>query len=63
VGLSQQEAAVFERAVAGMNNKGIAVELGLTEGTIQSYWQRIFMKTGCKSQKDVLLKLITHLNR
>jgi DNA-binding CsgD family transcriptional regulator len=48
--LSPQETKLVAAAVREMPNKQSADELGCTEGTLRTYWKRIFTKIGCTSQ-------------
>lgn len=56
--LSPREQSILEQAVAGSNDKEIALRLGCARGTIATYWQRIFNKTGQRSQRDVLSAML-----
>lgn len=53
-GLSPQEARLLNMAALGKNSDEAADLLGISRSTIGSYWNRIFRKTGCRSQRDVL---------
>jgi DNA-binding CsgD family transcriptional regulator len=55
--LSPQETKLVASAVREMPNKQSADELGCTEGTLRTYWKRIFTKIGCTSQRDVVARL------
>jgi DNA-binding NarL/FixJ family response regulator len=56
--LSPREQLILEQAVAGASDKEVAFRLGCARGTIATYWQRIFNKTGQRSQRDVLSALL-----
>ena len=56
--LSPQETRVLAAAVSGTANKVAAGELSCNRSTISTYWKRIFSKTGCRSQREVLGHLI-----
>ncbi len=61
--LSPREASILKMAATGMRDKEIAYDLGVSPGTQATYWQRIFKKTGQRSQRDVLGALVRHLTR
>jgi len=44
-------------AVSELSNKDAATKLGVAEGTVRTYWSRIFDKTGSRSERDVLARL------
>ena len=56
--LSGQERRLLELAVSGAHNKVIADELGLSLGTVATYWRRIFAKTGKSPQRGVLADIV-----
>jgi DNA-binding NarL/FixJ family response regulator len=56
--LSGQERRLLELAVSGAHNKRIADELGLSLGTVATYWRRIFAKTGKSPQRNVLADIV-----
>lgn len=56
--LSNQERRLLELAVSGAHNKVIADELGLSVGTVATYWRRIFAKTGKSPQRGVLADVV-----
>lgn len=45
-GLSRQESRVIELAMGGRIDKQIALEMGISLGTVRVYWKRIRSKTG-----------------
>ncbi|WP_271023383.1 LuxR C-terminal-related transcriptional regulator [Rhizobium sp. RCAM05973] len=53
-GLTPAETRVFEMIVAGQTQRGIAVKLGLAASTIKTHLLRVFEKTGCKRQTDLV---------
>lgn len=53
-GLSQQERRLLIATVEGMSEKEIAWISGCARATVSTYWQRIFKKTGCRSQIEVM---------
>ncbi len=52
--LSQQELHVLRGAMRGKSTKQIAESLACTPGTVKTYWQRIFDKTGLRSRASVI---------
>jgi len=58
VGLSPRERAVLCLAVSEMGGHEIAGCLDCTIRTVETYWQRIFDKTGKRSQRAVLAAVI-----
>jgi DNA-binding CsgD family transcriptional regulator len=59
--LSPQERRVLLAAVQGVADKLVADDLGVSRSTISTYWKRIFGKTQCRSQRDVLAHLLRTL--
>jgi len=60
-GLTPAEARVFERVAGGDTRSQIADRLGLAVSTVKSHLLRVFEKTGCKRQAD-LVKLAASLS-
>jgi len=58
VGLSQREEEILALACAGMCDKDILARCGCAAGTVATYWQRIFGKTGQRSQRDVIAAVL-----
>ena len=56
--LSPREANVLLLATAGLHRKKIADRLGCSVATIDTYWRRLFKKTGTTSQCQVFAVLI-----
>jgi len=54
MGLSDRETEVLRLAVLGKRNVEIAETVGCGPRTIDTYWRRIFKKTGQCSQRDVI---------
>lgn len=58
--LSPQEGHLVMSAVDGLSKKQAAVRLGCEEGTVSSYWKRVFRKTGRNSQRDVISSILRY---
>jgi DNA-binding NarL/FixJ family response regulator len=58
VGLSPREEEVLSGAVRGLSNGEIADEVGVSEGTIRTYWSRIVRKAGEESQRDAITAVL-----
>ena len=56
--LSPRESEVIELAITGLTNEGIAHELDLSIGTVNTYWLRIRMKVGGAGRTDTVAKVI-----
>jgi DNA-binding CsgD family transcriptional regulator len=56
--LSRRETEIVELSTRGLTNKGIAAELGLSLGTVNTYWSRIRIKTGGKARTDTVARLL-----
>ena len=61
---SQRQALKFrrkhEQSGIGLTNRGVAVELGLSEHTIKKYLLRIFDKVGISSRVELVLYAMSH---
>jgi DNA-binding NarL/FixJ family response regulator len=58
--LTPREEQVVALVADGMTNRGIAVELGLSEHTIKKYLLRIFDKIGISSRVELVLYAMSH---
>ncbi len=56
--LSPREAEIVELAIQGLTNEGIAHNLALSVGTVNTYWLRIRMKVGGIGRTDSVAKVI-----
>ena len=58
--LTPREEQVVALVADGMTNRGVAVELGLSEHTIKKYLLRIFDKVGTSSRVELVLYAMSH---
>ena len=58
--LSQAEALLAQRLLAGLSLRQAAEELGIRESTARSHLKRVFLKTGARRQSDLILRALTH---
>lgn len=58
-GLSARETMVLALAAAGLHRKESASRLGCSLGTVDTYWRRIFRKTGRTSQAELFVALLS----
>ncbi len=56
--LSPREAEIVGLAILGHTNEGIAHELGLSVGTVNTYWLRIRIKVGGLGRTDTVARVI-----
>ena len=56
--LTRREAEVLQLAGKGLGNRDIGDYLGLTEGTVKSYFVNIFGKMGVRSRTEAVLEAI-----
>jgi DNA-binding CsgD family transcriptional regulator len=56
--LSPREAQIVELCVEGLTNEAIAQRLGISAGTVDSYWVRIKLKVGGSGKTDTVVKVI-----
>lgn len=57
-GLSPREEEVVALSVEGLTNDAIAHRLGLSVGTVNTYWVRIKLKVGGSGRTDTVVKVI-----
>jgi DNA-binding NarL/FixJ family response regulator len=55
--LSERQIELLVCAVDGSSYKEAAAKLGLEKSTVACYWSRVFKKTGCTSQVEVLASM------
>jgi len=58
--LTPREEQVVALVADGLTNRGVAVELGLSEHTIKKYLLRIFDKVGTSSRVELVLYAMSH---
>ena len=56
--LSPREEEIVELCVEGLTNDAIAARLGLSVGTVNTYWVRIKLKVGGSGRTDTVVKVI-----
>lgn len=56
--LSPREEQIVELCVDGLTNEAIAHQLGLSMGTVNTYWVRIKLKVGGSGRTDTVVKVI-----
>jgi DNA-binding CsgD family transcriptional regulator len=57
--LSQREASVLNLFALGLHRKESAFQLGCSPGTVDTYWRRIFRKTGTPAQSELFAALLS----
>lgn len=56
--LSPREEEIVELCVEGLTNEAIALRLGLSVGTVNTYWLRIKLKVGGSGRTDTVVRII-----
>jgi len=56
--LSPREEQIVELCVEGLTNEAIAHRLGLSVGTVNTYWLRIRLKVGGSGRTDTVVRVI-----
>jgi len=56
--LSPREKEIVELCIHGLTNEAIAHKLGLSVGTVNTYWLRIKMKVGGTGRTDTVVRVI-----
>src|SRR5579863_4049936 len=56
--LSPREEEIVELCVDGLTNEAIASRLGLSIGTVNTYWLRIKLKVGGQGRTDTVVRVI-----
>ena len=55
--LSPREREIVDLAAEGLTNEAIAIRLGLSVGTVNTYWLRIKLKVGGSGRTDTVLNI------
>jgi DNA-binding NarL/FixJ family response regulator len=63
MGLSRQQARVVELMLRCASQKQIAAALDITEPTLKTYMQRIFVRTGTNSRMDLAMHVFALSHR
>ena len=56
--LSPREEEIVQLCVDGLTNDGIAARLGISVGTVNTYWLRIKLKVGGQGRTDTVVRVI-----
>jgi len=56
--LSPREEEILELCIQGLTNEAIAIQLGLSLGTVNTYWLRIRLKVGGTGRTDTVARVI-----
>ena len=56
--LSPREEEIVELCIKGLTNEAIALQLGLSVGTVNTYWVRIKLKVGGSGRTDTVVRII-----
>ena len=56
--LSPREEEIVELCVEGLTNDAIAAKLGISAGTVNTYWLRIRLKVGGTGRTDTVARII-----
>jgi DNA-binding CsgD family transcriptional regulator len=59
--LSPRQTELVRHAVIGQHRKESASQLACRLKTVEGYWKRIYAKTGCCSEAEVVAKFILNL--
>jgi len=57
-GLSARELELFERLIGGLDTRGIAQQMFLSENTVQDHLKSIFTKTGTSNRRTLLARTV-----
>lgn len=57
--LSPREEEILDLCIEGLTNEAIAHRLGISLGTVNTYWLRIRMKAGGTGRTDTVARIIT----
>lgn len=56
--LSKREDEIVQLSIEGLTNDAIAYRLGLSVGTVNTYWMRIRLKVGGAGRTDTVAKIV-----
>jgi DNA-binding CsgD family transcriptional regulator len=56
--LSKREEEIVQLSIQGLTNDAIAYRLGLSVGTVNTYWMRIRLKVGGAGRTDTVAKIV-----
>lgn len=56
--LSKREEEIVQLCVEGLTNDAIAIRLGISVGTVNTYWLRIKLKVGGSGRTDTVVRII-----
>jgi DNA-binding CsgD family transcriptional regulator len=56
--LSPREEEIVDLCISGLTNEAIAIQLGLSIGTINTYWLRIKIKFGGQGKTETIARVI-----
>ncbi len=56
--LSSREREIIKYACEGLTDKAIGAQLGLTDRTVSTYWERIRVKTGASNKTHCVALLL-----
>jgi DNA-binding CsgD family transcriptional regulator len=59
--LSPRQTELVRHAVIGQHRKESASQLACQLKTVEGYWKRIYVKTGCCSEAEVVAKFIANI--
>jgi DNA-binding NarL/FixJ family response regulator len=54
--LTKREAEVLAGLLTGLSDKAIAASLGISPSTVKAHISKIFLKTGCASRLEVVVR-------
>jgi FixJ family two-component response regulator len=60
--LTQREEEVLAQLVAGLTNREIAQELGISARTVETHRGRVMHKMGCRRLADLVRKVVSGLH-
>lgn len=61
--LTSRERDVLGLTLEGLNKKAIALRLGISWRTVETYWVNIYEKVGVHSNRELLILMLTQVPR